>query len=402
MNDDVLLSRLLDGDLPEPEASVLRARLAAEPALAARFAVLQTTVSALRRLDREIVPPGLPRALVGPPQRSRRGVRAMVYLGVPLLLAAGLVFTLRAPPPRTVLLAGEAVIDGRAELLAGGLPISIDGRVRVVVEPPPGGVRESGAEIITMDRSHLLAALGGAVITVTVYEGTATFAPNAEAAQRVVTAGESQSVQLPGGKGGGGTAPDRSTTGRPASLPDALARIDSLERDLASARLQAGINAGIVKSHEGVAQAWPRDVAAPFRPDAFRGHLDAALEASPGASVVEVDCDEFPCIAVLTTSAPGADWVTGLEVVHERMNADGTFGEVGVMGLAAATDDGEDARRYYAFALAPGPVSEEGRARTGFRGKALVDELTHQERALTLEERERLETFGYIDPAGVE
>ncbi|GDX78384.1 hypothetical protein LBMAG42_01950 [Deltaproteobacteria bacterium] len=398
MNDDVNLSRLLDGDLTPPEAAALRARLAADPALAARFAALQRTVSALQGLERELVPPGIPRALQAAKPPVRRHVPLLTYVGLPMMLAAGLLFALRSPPARTVLLSGETVVDGQVELIAGGLPVTIDGRVRVIVEPPAAGVRESGAEIISMDRSHLLAALGGAVITVTVYEGTATWTPSAEAPARVVAVGESQSVQVPGGPAGGGAGSGATSAPRPASLPEALARIDTLERQLAGARLQAGINAGIVQTHEGVAQPWPKDVPAPFRPEAFRRHLDAALEASPGASVVEVDCDEFPCIAVLTTSAPGADWVSGLEAVHERMNADGTFGDVGVMGLAAATDDGEDARRYYAFAMAPGPVSEEGRARTGFRGKALVDELTHEGQ----EDREALEVMGYLSPTGEE
>lgn len=430
MNDDVALSRLLDDDLPPEDAAALRARLAADPALAARYAALQTVVTGLSGLTTDLAPPGLPRALgsgsgaaadgrhahqtprvatnvetrdgvatvtttVRPTARfAHDGRRRFSRVFLPLAaaaLAALTMFALRPPPAELRVLAGTTVIDGAADVLAGSVPVRVDGRARITVEPPPGGVREKGAEISTMDRSHLAAAFAGAVVTVVVLEGSA-WVDGADAAGPVgLVGGERTTVQV-GGRGG---APLVSGAEGPGTkdLASAQARIHELERQLAVAKLDAGLSHGAVEAHEGKAQPWPPNAPAAYKPEAFRARLEAAVRTVPGAAIAEVDCDEFPCVAVLATTSTADDWTDQLRAVHDQMSHDPAVGDVAVTAMAQATDDGAAQHRLYAFALTPAPADADAQTRTQFRAKAAMDELSGDG-----DEEDGLQRLGYLKP----
>jgi hypothetical protein len=418
LTDDVLLSRLLDDDLPVEEARALRARVDRDPALAARFVAMQAMVGRLGALPASIPPPGQPavlgttavppspRALPAPsgqpPARSHREGRAWrgAFFGAcAAAVVAGLVATVHSPKGRAVLLDGETVVDGHARVLAGGLAVDVDGRARISVEPPRGGPRVDGAEIVTMDRSHLAAALAGAVVTMTVYEGSARFESTPEGEASTLSAGERLARRV---RGGNPAEPDP-LAGRSGATASPAARIAELERQLAAARQEAGIQRGIVTLHEGVPQAWVGRVSDVWRPDAFRTRLDDAVAGVPGARVVRVDCEEFPCVAILRPPADADDWVDLLTAVPERMNADGAFGATAVIGMASATGDGDAEVRHFALALEPGPADPAVETRTRYRAQTLLaeyadeggdDGLTDEERA---EREASLEALGRLD-----
>ncbi len=395
MNDDVLLSRLLDGDLPPEEALALHARLAAEPPLAERLARLKAVTAALRELPSTMAPPGLPAALrrppagvpaAGPPARTASWQPwAAALLCAGLLLAAGA--ALRPAPAWTVLLDGDTVFDGRVNVLAAGVPVEVNGRARISVEPGPGAPRVDGAEVIRMNQSTLAAAFAGAAITVVVYEGTARF--GADAAGEEVAAGEKRTLHLPGSRA------ETTEPGTPKASSDA--RIARLEGELAAARQEAGIQRAIVSQHEGTRQPWPGDVAPVWKEGAFGERLAGALAAVPGASLLRLDCAEFPCIAVLSPAAGDADWVENFDAVPESMNADGAYGEVGGLGLAAATGDGANEVRVYAMALLPDDAPPEAPARARYRAEALLSEFAAEEPdAAGQEAVDRLKVLGYL------
>lgn len=398
MNDDERLSRLLEGDLPAAEAEALRARLSAEPALAERYAAMQGMVRALGGLAAELPPPGRPRAFgAATPEKSVRApataagrARPWVFAAVAAAVAAGFTFALRPAPPALAVLTGTTVVTGRSDVLVAGLPLSVDGRVRISVEPPAGGARGSQAELETMDRSHLLSALVGSLVTVTVLEGHAHLAGSSEAAPLTLAAGESTAVTV------GGAGRDRSAPAAPKDLAAAQARIHDLEHQLAVAQLSAGLTRGALEAHEGKPQPWPTDAPAAYQPDAFRAKLDAAVRTVPDASVVDVDCDEFPCVVVLATTSEGDNWTDTLRGVHDAMAHDPGFGDVKVTAMAQAVDDGEGTNRLYAFALAPAPTSEALDTRTQVRAKAAMDELAGAHPDAEPAEVERLRTLGYL------
>ena len=67
---DEMLMALADGELGQPEADALRARIAREPALAARYAVFTETAEALRAA---FVQPEIPAHLIEAVERAQTG-----------------------------------------------------------------------------------------------------------------------------------------------------------------------------------------------------------------------------------------------------------------------------------------------------------------------------------------
>lgn len=366
MNDE--LSRLLSGELPEAEAEALRARIATDPELAARWATLVALPDRLAALPEEL--PGAP-PLARAPSRRR-------WLPVALVAAAAaalLVVVSPGPPAALVLLDGAQLVDGHAAVLAGDVRVEVDGRARVVVEPGAGSVRGRGAEYLAMDRTHLLAALAGAAVTVTVYEGVARVTP-AEAAPIELAAGETRTV---GVGGAGGRAPERlAGSGATDAETSPTERIRALEEQVARLELENQVARGRLVGLEGKPLDWPADLPAAFRPDAFEAALRAAAAKVPGAEVVGLDCEEFPCIAVLRSTTGGPGWQPELARVHETMTEGEGFGEVGVVGMGYANvDDATGAEtRLYGFSLFPGSQpAPEVSTRVQYRAEGLLQDI---------------------------
>jgi len=66
---------------------------------------------------------------------------------------------------------------------------------------------------------------------------------------------------------------------------------------------------------EGVRLSWPEELPRDYEEPALRARLDEALAAVPEAALVELDCAQYPCIAVL---ASFADEEGRLDEAHER------------------------------------------------------------------------------------
>lgn len=368
MTDDELLSRFLDDELPPHDAAVLRERIATEPAFAARYEALRGMVSALASLPQALP---LPPQLRSPPTASPPPVRPLwkrpMLWAIPLAAAAGLVAGVRPPAARTVLTEGEALIDGRSDLLAGGLAVHVDGVARIVVEPSTEAPRVQQAELVDMDRKHLAAALAGAVVTVTVYEGIARVEGTPEGARLDLGVGDTRTIPV-------GRAVAATTT--PANeLASAKRRIAELERVLAASKVDRGSGGGAAGGGrvEGTAARWPANPPRGYAPDDWRRRLDDAVADIPGARIERVDCEEFPCVAVMSSADLGDGWLDGFNGLHDGMNADGVYGDgTSVLGMAAVTEDDGGSSRLYAFAVEPG---ESSNPRTQSRARAALDEL---------------------------
>jgi hypothetical protein len=364
------LSRLLDGELPPEQAARLCARIATDPALARRWAVLQALPTRIAALPREIPPPP-PRAALAPAAAPPWPRRAAPWLG--WLVAAGLAVALLQPEPVRVLASGTEFVDGRADLLAGDVRVSVDGIARVSVEPAGDGRRGVDAESDTMNTTHLLAAAAGSLVTVAVLEGSA-WIQGDDAPRTEVRAGETRSV------GGAPHAP-KSRGAEPwgaqseAKRPPAEERIADLERQLREARTENAMARGQLTRAQGTPSDWPADANPQMRPAAFERYVAEQVAAIPGAELVDVDCDEFPCVAVIRSHAPGEDWEDPLKQVHEGLGEAGFGANLGVVGLAADTQTPEGDLRLYAFGVAPGDAPANVHTRLKHRAEVRLEEL---------------------------
>jgi hypothetical protein len=289
------LSRLAAGELPADEAAALRARIVSEPDVARAWAELVALQHALADLPEEPPPARLVAAVRGE-RPARRGWWAAVAV------AAAAALWLWAPGPRPVSVVvsdGAHEVSGQVLVAAADVRIDVDGRVKVEVEPARSLARDRAAEV-PMDRSHAAAALVGALVTVTVYEGTArVYRPDGEplrleaGASRTVSGQPAPPVEVPGG--------------RVASLPPGAdevtrlrAEVADLQAQLAEASMSGAVARGQLALEQGTPVAWPDDVPEALRPAAFEATVRAALASSGVAADLElVDCGEYPCLAVL-------------------------------------------------------------------------------------------------------
>ena len=400
MNDD--LSRLLDGELSDAEAALLRERIAREPELAAEWEAMQALPGLLRALPREMAaPPALkaPRLGVAPapavPALSADPLpRRRLRFALPLALAAGLLagILLPRPLPEVRIVGGTEALSGHIDVLAGDLPITVDGKVEISVEPPRGVARDMLTENPTMDKKSFLAALAGSIVTVSVIEGTAMLRP-ADAAPISLAQGQTRSV---GTHDNAPTMTRTTITGEAAPTP---ATVEDLRKEIASLKLENAITNGQLRALGGAPQDWPKDLPAPFKPEAFEKFIRARVEAIPNASLVTMDCDEYPCIAVVRSLDTTKEWEDKLMPVHDGLDQTEYGGGVNVIGYGHQTEDDTHDVRLYAFSIVPGDSEDPGsdmKNRLEVRVKGDMQGVT--EDIISQEDGAELQVMGYQTP----
>lgn len=370
------LSRLLAGELSPPDEEALRARITAEPTLARAWERMQQLPDALAALPDPSPPSALDERVLAfgeqPPHRWRPRHAVVALLAA--AAAASLLVLWPAEPAQVVLIEGQQWVEGQATVLAAGVPVAIDGLARISVEPSPGALRERGQEVESMDWKHAAAAVAGAAITVAVYEGRARIGGEHGS---TVEAGESwhqtEASQRPEPgrrvvtRTGG---PQVAEEDDPAVLRD---RIDELEQALATAHYEDAVQRGRIAAVEGRPQEWPSDLPPQLQASGFEGGLKDAMAGLAELGLLEVNCDEYPCYAIIeadpTSIGPGAKpgggfleaWAEGVEgdvgVWNMMSVMAGPEGEVGLMGVSL---------------IAEGEPSEDLSTRLGYRMEGSV------------------------------
>lgn len=284
-------------------------------------------------------------------------------------LAAGLLLSTFVTPPRTEqrVAAGLALVEGRVDLLAGGVPVLVDGKIEVRVEPPPGLTREKLTEIRRMDKTHFLAALAGAGVTLAVLEGTALVQP-AGADPFTLSAGETRAVEP-------------TPTAAEDQPKPARATPDQVARELAALKLEHALTLGQLRALGGSASPWPEKLPEGYRPANFEAFVRERVAALPAASVVAIDCDEYPCIAVVRSHDPSDRWSEALTELHDDLDG-AAYGEgTNVVGLASVDDRGQGPVKLYAFSVLPGDEggpSPEVRSRLEVRVRGNLEGATEE------------------------
>jgi len=264
MTTEEALSRLLAGDLPQPEAAAWRSRIDTEPDVAVAWA-------ALLRLDADLAsvltpPPGA-NARILERHTRRHARRRSPWLGLTVGLAAGVLLglglaSLQGLPPVDLTLHDDALqVRGRAHLQTDAARIEVDGEA--IVSPGDVEVTDGRAIVRTEGRTRTLGR------------------------------GDRLRLDRPLPAPPPPVSPERTDTGRVAELE---LQVRLLEEMLEAQQIE----------YEGVPVPWPDDLPEALKPDAFRSNLERAVaECAPDVELLGFDCSEPPCLAQLRTPASG-------------------------------------------------------------------------------------------------
>ena len=335
------LSRLLAGDLPEDEVAHWHQRIQDEPDIAQAWRELTALTQQLN---------ALPQTLSGPPPipvpAPRPANRPWLPIALGVAVAAAVAWmVLPSAPGSTTLALGSGVhaIDGQASVHVMGVQIDVDGRAAISVEPAADLPRVDLAEDPMNALTHAAALATGAIITVTVYEGTASVRQPDTPSAQVVTPGTPLTLGTPE------AAPAQAAT--PSTRPERIdaARLDDIatlrqavaqlqdENDVL--RMQATFAEGQLAAIEGEPVAWPSSPHPKMQPDAFTAAIEAAVMDIPNAALLEVDCDEYPCIAHIDIPPEHIDALpTLIDPLSDAIA--GEEDDPGMMVLVNETDDG--------------------------------------------------------------
>lgn len=377
------LSRLLDGELPQDEAEALRTRIATEPELAAAWETLQALPADLAELPDIAPPSGLDERVLDRDELRPRMQRFSRRWGTTAAVAASLalLFLWTRPGPATVLVSGTQFVDGQVTVQAAAVQVDVNGRALIEVEPPEGFVREHGQEVSEMNRNHLLSALAGAVVTVTVYQGAAVLHAE-EAPPTTVAAGESYSV----GARSPATAPPAPPT-TPAVVTAGMTpeeregvlndEIERLRGELERSRMTGAIARGQLESVEGTPREWPDDLPDVYQPAAFEESIAAALEEVPFGDVETIDCSEYPCFAVVRSHDTGDDWGDAVDDFVAILKARAEGDDTGVHQHNSGIGRNGHELRYAGISFGPadGHSDRELLQRTGYRIGSVIEGL---------------------------
>ena len=319
------LSRLLSGDLDADEARALRQRIGEDRELAELWALMQGLPDELGDLPVASPPPHLDAAvkeLARPAPVSRPWGRIGAVV---LAVAAATLLFLRptpTPTPELVLTQGVHHVEGHALLMVGDTTIEVDGVAEIFVEPVRSPPRVGEAEV-EMNRNHMIAAGLGAGVTILVHQGFALIS-DGNAAPLQVDAGGSHQVEAAAGAPVTRSA-ERTVLPPGTSTADAQARIDELEDMVAQLSFENAVYRGRLEGMEGTPQAWPEDLAASYRPEGYEAVMQELVDGFEGAELFHVDCDEYPCIAIIQGQADDA-WTEAWEA-YGSANITKMFGD---------------------------------------------------------------------------
>jgi ferric-dicitrate binding protein FerR (iron transport regulator) len=343
------LSRLLAGELPEDEARRLRELVDDDPEVRAAWAGLQAAVEDVGSLRDAPVPPHLDDRVLGiAPLRSRARRAILPWVSAGLLAAAAAVALLVRPDvPTVTVLGGTQVIEGRADVLAAGVPIAVDGTARVTVDP------------------H--------AVSVSVTKGTAKLT-GSKGNPLTLAAGESHTVGDASVLDEGGPGEPGDPTARIAALE---AQVEALSQALAEAEFAGAVTRGQLTASQGEPAPWPDGLPEAYQPAAFERNLEATLPRLPGAEVHALDCSEYPCIATLKITHPAEGWEKQVEAYVDDLSASHYPKSDTWIAIAKADADGAVAGGV-GLAITPEyQLTEDLRTRTQYRVTSLLGELQH-------------------------
>jgi hypothetical protein len=295
-----------------------------------------------------------------------------------MLAVAAALLMIPVPPPTVTLVAGSQVVDGTVNVLASDVEVAVSGRARLSLEPASASARAGVQEVNPMMARTISAAGAGALLTVAVYEGSATISTPSQ--DVVLSAGEERTVSVLAPP-----SPERSSPSRP--LPSAGsdrdlslgAHVADLERELASLRLERDLQNGALDAMEGTVQEWPSDISASFEASAFTDQFESLVASDESLELVDVDCEEYPCMAVVRSYSDREDWMITLrdQVLSDwQSSGEGFNASVQVN----QTGTGEDSVRLVGIGISDASHAAD-ETRSGWRMEGWLQDLSLEARA---------------------
>ena len=126
---------------------------------------------------------------------------------------------------------------------------------------------------------------------------------------------------------------------------------------------------GRLRIHEGDYQDWPSEVEPRFQPGALESALTETVEDGGMAELAMLDCDEFPCVAVIEASDPDQPCCIGLQRLLKDMEGYEDAARPSISGVV-------DGRPVLVVALQPpGEAGEQVNDRLGWRLTEIYESL---------------------------
>jgi len=147
------------------------------------------------------------------------------------------------------------------------------------------------------------------------------------------------------------------------------------EQELTQLRLAQQFAQGQLNRLEGDRQPWPADLADVWREPSLQASFQAAAESSTAFALLELDCEEFPCVAYFAHEGEG-DMQEDLPTFMEGLKTTSLPDDAG-MSVMAAMAEGPDGsvRGVAAVSVAPEAlVTPELQTRTDHRVRGQLEE----------------------------
>jgi hypothetical protein len=274
----------------------------------------------------------------------------------------------------------ELLVEGQVKVGLNTAQLTVDGKVGLRGEPPRGEVRGSNVEVPMDLRSGLAGALTGGLLTMVVYEGKAMVEAPGRAPEEV-RAGESRRLTSESEKRK--TASEGGPTGAGPVVPQvADGRIAALEMENSMLR-------GQLAAYGGAPVEWPADLPGAFRAEAWANWARSQAVGLEGYALLEVDCAEFPCLAVFSGEGAkqredgGVDWdpaVSRFEAPPPG-SPEGTEVGLGVSAMRNMDESGKPVDRMVLWAAPREYLDGNVQNRLKSRAESLVEASEDEENA---------------------
>ena len=226
-----------------------------------------------------------------------------------------------------------------------------------------------------MSNGALFGAIGGVVVTVFAYQ--LLILPRARA---------SGLVTCP--PGAAPTAPSevpRTTPVLTNVAPELAAQIRQKESELAALRQRVAASSAVAteaekraEAVEGKPHAWPANLPPAYQGEALESKLNVMLQKTGLGSLADINCDEYPCVAVVQANKGDSNWQKNLQAALKDLVASGEFGPGTNISLWGSFNENENGppTMLSAIALTPhGDADADLQKRTGNRASAAMSNL---------------------------
>ena len=138
--------------------------------------------------------------------------------------------------------------------------------------------------------------------------------------------------------------------------------------EVARLRLENAVLSGQVNALQGTESLWPDQAPETLTPERYTGLLRTLFADEQLGTLGDVDCSEYPCVAVVARSSPDASWGEAVRSTLTRALSQGNSEGIGGVGLWVSQSDGaEGSVGRMAIALMPTDFNEEAKQRLAHR-----------------------------------